>query len=69
MPLRAPISSNRRGWIRWSISRISSAPTEVDHYQIRRTVDVYVAPSGEDLSRVYAGCKRSWTKRNCRKTP
>jgi HAE1 family hydrophobic/amphiphilic exporter-1 len=27
-------------------------PTEVDHYQIRRTVDVYVSPAGEDLSRV-----------------
>jgi multidrug efflux pump subunit AcrB len=24
-------------------------PTEVDHYQLQRTVDVYVAPSGEDL--------------------
>src|SRR5579862_2399750 len=34
------------------ISRIQ-APTEVDHYQIRRTIDVYVAPKGEDLSRVY----------------
>jgi multidrug efflux pump subunit AcrB len=34
------------------------APTEVDHYQIRRTVDVYVAPSGEDLSRVYAAVQR-----------
>ena len=33
-------------------------PTEVDHYQIRRTVDVYVAPSGEDLSRVYAGVQK-----------
>ena len=31
------------------------APTEVDHYQIRRTVDIYVAPAGEDLSQVYAG--------------
>ena len=29
-------------------------PTEVDHYQIRRTVDVYVSPAGEDLSRVAA---------------
>jgi multidrug efflux pump subunit AcrB len=29
-------------------------PTEVDHYQIRRTVDVYVSPSGEDLSHVFA---------------
>ena len=26
-------------------------PTEVDHYQLERTVDVYVAPSGEDLGR------------------
>jgi len=33
-------------------------PTEVDHYQIRRTVDVYVSPSGEDLSRVYAEVQR-----------
>jgi multidrug efflux pump subunit AcrB len=24
-------------------------PTEVDHYQLQRTIDVYVAPSGEDL--------------------
>ena len=29
------------------------APTEVDHYQIRPIVDVYVAPTGEDLSRLY----------------
>jgi len=30
------------------ISRILS-PTEVDHYQLQRTIDVYVTPSGEDL--------------------
>ena len=34
------------------------APTEVDHYQIRRTVDVYVAPVGEDLDQVYAGVQQ-----------
>ncbi len=34
-----------------SISRIDS-PTEVDHYQLRRAIDVYVRPSGEDLGRV-----------------
>jgi len=28
------------------------APTEVDHYQLSRVIDVYVAPSGEDLGRV-----------------
>jgi multidrug efflux pump subunit AcrB len=27
-------------------------PTEVDHYQIQRVVDLYVTPSGEDLGRV-----------------
>jgi multidrug efflux pump subunit AcrB len=39
------------------ISRVPS-PTEVDHYQIQRTIDVYVAPSGEDLSKVYAGVEK-----------
>jgi multidrug efflux pump subunit AcrB len=33
-------------------------PTEVDHYQIRRTVDVYVAPAGEDLSRVFSAVRK-----------
>ena len=28
------------------------SPTEVDHYQIQRVVDVYVTPAGEDLGRV-----------------
>src|ERR1700744_4499210 len=31
------------------------APTEVDHYQIRRTVDVFVSPQNEDLSHVFSG--------------
>ena len=29
--------------------RYIDTPTEVDHYQIRRVIDVYVSPSGEDL--------------------
>ena len=33
------------------ITRIE-APTEVDHYQIRRTLDIYVRPQGEDLGRI-----------------
>jgi multidrug efflux pump subunit AcrB len=40
-----------------SIRRIE-APTEVDHYQLRRTIDVYVRPNGEDLSRVAAAVNR-----------
>jgi multidrug efflux pump subunit AcrB len=27
------------------------SPTEVDHYQLQRTIDVYVAPLGEDLGK------------------
>ena len=36
------------------VSHISrfEAPTEVDHYQIRRTLDVFVRPRGEDLSSI-----------------
>jgi HAE1 family hydrophobic/amphiphilic exporter-1 len=34
------------------------APTEVDHYQLRREMDVYVSPSGEDLSGVLHGVER-----------
>jgi multidrug efflux pump subunit AcrB len=35
------------------VTRIDK-PTEVDHYQLRRVVDVYIAPRGEELSRVAA---------------
>ncbi|HEY6227705.1 MAG TPA: efflux RND transporter permease subunit, partial [Verrucomicrobiae bacterium] len=38
--------------------RHTQAPTEVDHYQLRRVVDVYVAPSGEDLSRLATSIER-----------
>jgi multidrug efflux pump subunit AcrB len=34
-----------------SIKR-TEAPTEVDHYRLRRIIDIYVMPSGEDLSRI-----------------
>jgi len=53
MPLRAP--SLKEPTRLDSVVHISHilTPTEVDHYQIRRTVDVYVSPKGEDLSHVY----------------
>jgi multidrug efflux pump subunit AcrB len=28
------------------------SPTEIDHYQIQRVVDIYVTPAGEDLGRL-----------------
>ncbi|HYM13051.1 MAG TPA: efflux RND transporter permease subunit [Bryobacterales bacterium] len=33
------------------ITRINS-PTEVDHYQIRRVIDIFVRPLGEDLGKI-----------------
>jgi multidrug efflux pump subunit AcrB len=36
----------------------AKTPTEVDHYQIQRVTDVYVAPLGEDLSKVTGEIER-----------
>jgi multidrug efflux pump subunit AcrB len=36
-----------------NMRRIKS-PTEVDHYQLRRVIDIYVQPLGEDLGRIAA---------------
>lgn len=33
-------------------------PTEIDHYQIQRSTDVYVTPEEEDLSRVTSGINK-----------
>jgi len=37
-------------------------PTEVDHYQIQRAVDVYVTPGGEDLQRVTSSIRNILAK-------
>ena len=39
------------------VSRIES-PTEVDHYQLRRTLDVFVRPAGEDLGKLAGAIDR-----------
>jgi multidrug efflux pump subunit AcrB len=58
MPLRSP-------HLKWptrldTVVRIShiQAPTEVDHYQLRRTVDVYVMPSTEALNHIYSAVQK-----------
>jgi multidrug efflux pump subunit AcrB len=33
-------------------------PTEVDHYQIQRAVDIYVTPAGEDLGKVTSAVQK-----------
>ena len=50
MPLRAAdLEASHVPRIRSPTSTPILTPTEVDHYQLQRTIDVYVAPSGEDL--------------------
>jgi multidrug efflux pump subunit AcrB len=36
----------------------AAAPTEVDHYQIQRVIDVYVSPTSEAVDKVYAGVQK-----------
>jgi hydrophobic/amphiphilic exporter-1 (mainly G- bacteria), HAE1 family len=50
IPLRAPRNASYTPL--QSVAKIEpiNTPTEVDHYQIRRVVDVYVMPRTEDLS-------------------
>jgi multidrug efflux pump subunit AcrB len=42
------------------ITRLKS-PTEIDHYQIQRVVDIYVNPRGEDLGALAGGINRVLT--------
>jgi multidrug efflux pump subunit AcrB len=49
IPIRA-----RNGTVATNLGAVTTmrsiqTPTEVDHYQIERVIDVYVSPSGEDL--------------------
>jgi multidrug efflux pump subunit AcrB len=42
-----------------SVTRVTPlySPTEIDHYQIRRSIDIYVNPAGEDLGRLASGIR------------
>jgi multidrug efflux pump subunit AcrB len=52
IPLRAATSASYTPL--QSVAKIEpmNTPTEVDHYQIRRVIDIYVMPASEDLNRV-----------------
>ncbi|MGC2323579.1 MAG: efflux RND transporter permease subunit, partial [Terriglobales bacterium] len=49
IPLRGYKNPNPTDLEAVSTVATMSTPTEVDHYQLRRVIDVYVAPSREDL--------------------
>jgi multidrug efflux pump subunit AcrB len=52
IPLRAP--NLKQPTTLDSVVKLENvtSPTEVDHYQIQRVVDIFVTPSGEDLGKV-----------------
>lgn len=52
VPLRGPASLQPTRLDTISAIQPMEGPTEVTHYQIRRTIDVMVRPIGEDLSRI-----------------
>jgi multidrug efflux pump subunit AcrB len=42
-----------------AVTKVSpvNSPTEIDHYQIRRVIDIYVNPTGEDLGAISSGIR------------
>jgi multidrug efflux pump subunit AcrB len=49
IPLHAASNLNPTNLEAVSDIRMINTPTAVDHYQLRRVIDVYVSPAGEDL--------------------
>jgi multidrug efflux pump subunit AcrB len=49
IPLHSPDNSNPTMLENVADIRMINTPTEVDHYQLFRVIDVYVSPTGEDL--------------------
>jgi len=49
IPLHAPDNANPTMLENVADIRMINTPTEVDHYQLFRVIDVYVSPKGEDL--------------------
>jgi multidrug efflux pump subunit AcrB len=58
IPIRA--SGSERTTQLDSVANIASieSPTEVDHYQLRRVIDVYVAPKSEDLGKLTSSIEK-----------
>ena len=58
VPLRGTRSEHPTRLDAVSSIRHIESPTEVDHYQLKRVIDVYVSPAKEDLSAVAAGVQK-----------
>ena len=58
IPLRAPGGPKSARLEAVSQMHHIMSPTEVDHYQLRRVVDIYVSPKKEDLGKVMAAVSK-----------
>jgi multidrug efflux pump subunit AcrB len=58
MPLRGPDLKMPTYLNQVADVKVIQSPTEVDHYQLQRAIDVYVAPSGEDLGKPVAAIQK-----------
>jgi HAE1 family hydrophobic/amphiphilic exporter-1 len=58
IPIRASYEKNPARLDAVTTLHRIEAPTEVDHYQLQRVIDVYVAPSGEELAGVAKAVNR-----------
>jgi hydrophobic/amphiphilic exporter-1 (mainly G- bacteria), HAE1 family len=52
MPVRASDQQNTTTLGNIADVKLIDSPTEVDHYKLRRVIDVYISTKGEELSRV-----------------
>jgi HAE1 family hydrophobic/amphiphilic exporter-1 len=52
MPVRSSDQKNTTNLGNLTDVKLIESPTEVDHYKLRRVIDVYVSTKGEELSRV-----------------
>jgi HAE1 family hydrophobic/amphiphilic exporter-1 len=64
MPLHA--GDHRRSTVLDAVGQVApfKSPTEVDHYQIQRVIDIYVNPASEDLGTVASGVQRIIAERS-----
>src|SRR6201988_1776731 len=52
MPIRSPAQQNTTVLGNVANVKLIQSPTEVDHYKLRRVIDVFISTKGEELSRV-----------------
>ncbi len=52
IPMRSPAAKDSTRLDNVATTSLIRSPTEVDHYQLRRVIDIYVSTTGEDLGGV-----------------